>query len=249
VHTLAARLFNSRSSASPTRTVTSRRPRTTSTGSSASCRRTGLGSEPALDRRGASFPTGRRASRSPSSRKPASHLYCGQHLYENVKRNHSADIASAFLKALRATTFPEYARSLGAIADLLAARGPSTTSRGSRPIDERQTCTVWQLGRHEPVEEDQWHFLRLSPRIINEALDFAGYCTHTMGCTDPASEPYQLARRLCTFGPAERYSCTQIPRKAILWADLDHFWKVSSRKHVSWVRYRVTYVRRPLALR
>jgi hypothetical protein len=139
VHTLAARLFNSRSSASPTRTVTSRRPRTTSTGSSASCRRTGLGSEPALDRRGASFPTGRRASRSPSSRKPASHLYCGQHLYENVKRNHSADIASAFLKALRATTFPEYARSLGAIADLLAARGPPTTSRGSRPIDERRT--------------------------------------------------------------------------------------------------------------
>jgi hypothetical protein len=45
-----------------------------------------------------------------------------------------------------------------------------------------QTCTVWQLGRHEPVEEDQWYFLRLSPRIINEALDFAGYCTHTMGC-------------------------------------------------------------------
>jgi hypothetical protein len=62
-------------------------------------------------------------------------------------------------------------------------------------------------------------------------------------------EPNQLALRLCTFGPTERYSCTQIPRKAIFWADLDHFWKVSSPKHVSWVRFRVTYVRRPLRYR
>jgi hypothetical protein len=75
------------------------------------------------------------------------------------------------------------------------------------------------------------------------------YCTLTMRCMVGFPEPNQLALRLCTFGPTERYSCTQIPRKAIFWADLDHFWKVSSPKHVSWVRYRVTYVRRPLRYR
>jgi hypothetical protein len=38
--------------------------------------------------------------------------------------------------------------------------------------------------------------------------------------TDPASEPNQLELRLCTFGPTERYSCTQISREARFWADL-----------------------------
>ena len=70
-----------------------------------------------------------------------------------------------------------------------------------------------------------------------------------MRCMVGFPEPNQLALRLCTFGPTERYSCTQIPRKAIFWADLDHFWKVSSQRHVCWVRYRVTYVRRPLRYR
>jgi hypothetical protein len=46
------------------------------------------------------------------------------------------------------------------------------------------------------------------------------YCTHTMRGTDPASGSNQLALRLCTFGPTERYLCTQIPKKARLWADL-----------------------------
>jgi hypothetical protein len=75
------------------------------------------------------------------------------------------------------------------------------------------------------------------------------YCTHTMGCTDPAPEPNQLAFRLCTFGPTKRYSCTQILGKARFWADLGGFCEVSCPENVSWVRCRVTHVLRPLRYR
>ena len=75
------------------------------------------------------------------------------------------------------------------------------------------------------------------------------YCTHTVRCTNLAPEPNQSARRLCTFGPTMRYSCTQIPRKARFWADLGGFCEVSCSKYASWVPYRVTHVPRPLRYR
>ena len=44
------------------------------------------------------------------------------------------------------------------------------------------------------------------------------YCTHTMRCMFGSPEPNQLALRLCTFGPAQRYLCMAPhtgPRKAL----------------------------------
>jgi hypothetical protein len=53
------------------------------------------------------------------------------------------------------------------------------------------------------------------------------YCTHTVRCTGLAPEPNQLARRLCTFGPSERYSCIYTPKKARLRAVWTSFEKLA----------------------
>jgi hypothetical protein len=94
----------------------------------------------------------------------------------------------------------------------LAQRPPSTLSRPSATI-----LAARMARSHGPSSRPC--ITRITARGAWRPSS-RSYCTHTTRCTDPASEPNQLALRLCTFGPTERYSRAQILRKARFWADL-----------------------------